>query len=86
MLNDPAQLQGFTDLIDVDAKPYECVGEIASARTALHTLRTLPEWKDHRVVVAIGEISPIAPTSPTHHSPHFIPENIHQLMDKAFRP
>ena len=86
LLNDAAQLQGFQDLIDVDAKPYECVGEIASARTALHTLCTLPEWKDHRVVVAIGEISPIAPTSPTHHSPHFIPENIHQLMDKAFRP
>ena len=85
LLNDPAQLQGFTDLIDVDAKPYECVGEIASARTALATLRTLPEWKDHLVVLAISEISPDAHTTPPHHSPHFIPENIHQLMAKAFR-
>jgi hypothetical protein len=85
LLDDATQVSGFTDLIDIDAKPYECVGEIASARHALATLRTLPEWKDHLVVLAISEISPDAHTTPSHHSPHFIPENIHQLMDKAFR-
>lgn len=83
LLDDATQIPGFAELIDIDSKPFECVGEIASARNALSALRTSPEWKDRLVVVAIGELSPTAHTSLAHHSPHFIPEHIHQLMNKA---
>jgi UDP-N-acetyl-alpha-D-muramoyl-L-alanyl-L-glutamate epimerase len=86
LLDDATQIPGFTELLDVDAKPYECVGEIASARVALSVLQTKREWKEHRVVVAIGAISPTAQSSATDQSTHFIPDNIHQLMDKLFSP
>jgi len=84
LLADATQIPGFTDLIDIDSKPYECVGEIASARNALMALGALPEWKDHVVVTSLGKISDVADTSMTQHSSHFIPEHIHQLMDKVF--
>jgi UDP-N-acetyl-alpha-D-muramoyl-L-alanyl-L-glutamate epimerase len=83
LLDDATQISGFTELIDIDSKPYECVGEIASARNALSDLSNSPEWKDHLVVVAIGEISPSAQASSAQRSAHFIPEHIHQLMNKA---
>jgi len=84
LLDDASQIAGFKDLIDVDAKPYECVGEIASARHALVSLQALPEWKDHRVVVAIGEVPPINHTTSVSHHGHFIPEQIHRLVGKVF--
>ena len=84
LLDDPFQVTGFKDLIDIEAKPYECVGEIASARNALMALHTMPEWKGHRVVVAIGEVSPIIDSTSSARQDHFIPEHFHRLMAEVF--
>ena len=84
LLDDASQISGFTDLIDVHAKPFECVGEIASARHALMALHALPEWKNHRVVVAVGEVSPVSNSMSMAHQEHYIPEQIHHLVNKVF--
>ena len=86
LLDDVSQVSGFTDLVDIDNKPFECVGEIESARNALTTLLASSEWKDHVVVASIGQISPVTPVTPTMEQPHFVPEDIHQLIAQVFTP
>jgi hypothetical protein len=84
LLSDAAQLQGFSDLIDVNAKPYECVGEIESARLALAVLRTSDEWRNHLVVTSLGETAPVAHATSVKNPPHFIPHHIYEHVAKVF--
>lgn len=83
LLNDPEQREGFAELVDARNKPFECVGEIASAIDSLHKLQELPQWKEHEVVRQLTNISPI-PHETGPHS-HFIPDTIHQLIETLFR-
>jgi hypothetical protein len=84
LLSDAAQLQGFSDLIDINAKPYECVGEIESARLALAVLRTSDEWRNHLVVTSLGETAPVTHSSSVKNPPHFIPHHIYEHVAKVF--
>lgn len=86
LLDDVTQVSGFTDLVYIDNKPFECVGEIESARNALATLITSSEWKDHAVVASIGQISPRTRITSISEQPHFVPKDIHQLVAKVCTP
>ncbi|MHB1713028.1 MAG: endonuclease domain-containing protein, partial [Acidimicrobiales bacterium] len=54
MFNDPAQLEGFADLMSDEDKPFECVGERRESATALRVLAARPGWKDSLVVAALS--------------------------------
>jgi UDP-N-acetyl-alpha-D-muramoyl-L-alanyl-L-glutamate epimerase len=53
-LADPAQVDGFADLLDADRKPFECVGTVEEVRLALDLLAERPDWKDAAAVAAHG--------------------------------
>jgi len=84
LLNDASQISGFKDLVDIEAKPFECVGEVASARRALSLVRSLPAWSQHVVVSSIGDVSPDSEIYPVALQEHFIPDPIHDLMNQVF--
>lgn len=55
MLDDPAQLSGFEELLALDReKPFECVGTVDEARALLSALSASEEWSDAAVVRALG--------------------------------
>src|SRR6478735_9066742 len=60
LLADPSQIAGFLALVDADAKPFECVGEVDEARTAFRMLAADPAWRDHAVVRAVDAPTPSA--------------------------
>jgi hypothetical protein len=62
LLADAAQSPGFLDLVDPDAKPFECVGEIDEARIALALLAGDDRWRAHAVVRTLAAASPPATT------------------------
>lgn len=62
LLAEPAQIPGFLELVDPDAKPFECVGEIDEARIAVALLAADARWRFHAVVGALAAGSPPAIT------------------------
>lgn len=63
LLNDPAQLSGFQDLMSDETKPFECVADISEARESMRHLSTLPQWSQHSVVQSCREVASKATTS-----------------------
>lgn len=50
-LDDPAQEQGFADLLGIgEHKPFECVGEVEECRAAFAHLAASPEWRGDAVL------------------------------------
>lgn len=84
LLNENSQITGFKDLIDIDNKPFECVGEIASAREAFNVLRVSPYWENHEVVKAIAAVSLTNFSSSETSNKHFIPDQVQQLFRTMF--
>jgi len=90
LLNTADQLEGFRELIDVSKKPFECVGEILSARESLLQLQTQSLWMNHHVVQHLcDELSTLSSqnteVAPTHTKEHFIPDSIHRAIEEFFR-
>ena len=51
LLDDETQAAGFDALLEYqDHKPFECVGEGAEARAAMHALSQRPEWQEDALV------------------------------------
>jgi hypothetical protein len=51
LLDDENQAAGFDALLEYqDHKPFECVGEGAEARAAMHALGERPEWQEDALV------------------------------------
>lgn len=51
LLAEPSQLEGFRELLGVSGhKPFECVGEVAECRAALHALAADERWSSHPLV------------------------------------
>lgn len=89
MLNQADQLDGFRELIDVSKKPFECVGEIISARESLVQLQTQPQWKNHHVVQHLrDEVLTLSTqrvdTPGADAERHFIPDVIHRAIVEFF--
>lgn len=83
LLDDPDQLDGFRELLDIARKPFECVGEVATAVEAFQILRTSPAWAGNYVVDTLAPPSLPAQRHDTT-SVHFIPQYIHQQFDTFF--
>jgi hypothetical protein len=60
LLDDETQASGFDALLEYqDHKPFECVGEGAEARAAMHVLSQRPEWQEDALVARFrSEILP----------------------------
>ena len=60
LLDDESQRAGFDALMEYrDHKPFECVGEGAEARAAMHVLGQRPEWREDALVARyVEEIEP----------------------------
>jgi UDP-N-acetyl-alpha-D-muramoyl-L-alanyl-L-glutamate epimerase len=60
LLDDETQAAGFDALLEFqDHKPFECVGEGAEARAAMHALSQRPEWQEDALVARFArEILP----------------------------
>ena len=56
LLDDDSQRAGFDALMEYhDHKPFECVGEGAEARAAMHALSQRPEWREDALVARFAE-------------------------------
>jgi len=56
LLDDESQRAGFDALMEYrDHKPFECVGEGAEARAAMHALSRRPEWREDALVARFAE-------------------------------
>lgn len=83
LLNTPENISGFHELLDISTKPFECVGEIATAVESFQKLRTSPLWKNCTVVKGLADA--LIPTPQfTTKIDHFIPAFIHNLMNVLF--
>jgi UDP-N-acetyl-alpha-D-muramoyl-L-alanyl-L-glutamate epimerase len=51
----PARAQGFAELWDTEAKPFECVAELAESAVAMAWLAEADGWRTHAVVASLGE-------------------------------
>lgn len=82
MLRDPAQLDGYRELLGLsDFKPFECVGELHESVSAVVALGDRPDWADATVVQSlIGEIkatgTPVVPLDDVlaEHGPTLAPQ------------
>jgi len=55
MLDDPAQLAGYEELVGLAGhKPWECVGEIAECGAAMLRLADDETWRDCAIVAALA--------------------------------
>jgi hypothetical protein len=52
---DPHQIEGFADLMSVDDKPFECVGERRESAAAMRILSARSEWRETPVVSALAD-------------------------------
>lgn len=51
----PARAEGFAELWDTEAKPFECVAELAESAVAMAWLAEAEGWRTHAVVASLGE-------------------------------
>jgi hypothetical protein len=57
LLDDPGQVEGFSDLWALGRKPYECVGEQRESLLAFFFLLESPKWREAAVLRALrGEL------------------------------
>ena len=54
LLGDPEQVDGFRDLLEIDRKPFECVGTRDESIEALSELAARSEWAASAVVKALA--------------------------------
>jgi hypothetical protein len=73
-LDDTALVDGFRALWDVEAKPFECVAEMAESAAAMAWLATADGWREQAVVVALGDEAARAAG------------DLHASMDALLRP
>ncbi|MDA3915045.1 UDP-N-acetyl-alpha-D-muramoyl-L-alanyl-L-glutamate epimerase [Oleiagrimonas sp.] len=90
LLDDESQLAGFDALMEYrDHKPFECVGEGAEARAAMHALSQRPEWAEDALVARFrDEIVPQLDSAELTLEPwlepaveHAIPEHLRGALD-----
>jgi hypothetical protein len=88
LLADPAQIPGFLALVDTDAKPFECVGEIDEARVAVALLAADDRWRDRRVVAALATAAPPATTTDAfvRSGDHAVPPEVLAVLAAAIDP
>jgi UDP-N-acetyl-alpha-D-muramoyl-L-alanyl-L-glutamate epimerase len=81
LLDDPAQLPGYRELLGVDGhKPFECVGEVEECVVALGMLAGSPEWADAAVVAALrAEVPQAAWSSASSRAAMLTPADIGHL-------
>ncbi len=79
LLDDPAQEQGFADLLEIGGhKPFECVGEVEECRAALAHLAASPGWRDDAVIKRLRpRVSPARPLGE-----HLSPASLETLPDR----
>jgi len=53
LLDDPSQVEGFSDMLDATRKPFECVGTVEEVSEAFAQLLADPSWADAVVLDAI---------------------------------
>lgn len=83
LLDDSTQCDGFAELLDIAHKPFECVGEIATAIEAFSQLRASPTWSGAYVIQSlVPPVAPLPPQSVT--AGNFIPPYIRQQFDNFF--
>ena len=83
MLNDPAQIAGYRQLLGLDAfKPFECVGEIEESALALMALSDRAEWKNDAAVAALSP----AVTAKYGNKKDFLIEKVFSLSDNHLIP
>lgn len=89
LLADETQVEGFLALVDPEAKPFECVGEIDEARLAAVLLAADERWRDHAVVQALAAAG-APPTSATdafaRHGDHAVPPDLLDVLAAAIDP
>ena len=56
-LDDPAQVDAFTTMLDAATKPFECVGTVEEVRLAFDLLSVAEGWRDAAAVRALGDAS-----------------------------
>ena len=54
LLADPAQVDGFSELLEEATKPFECVQTVEEARAALQELARSAAWSRHAVVADLA--------------------------------
>jgi hypothetical protein len=88
LLADPAQIAGFLELVDPDAKPFECVGEIDEARVAVVLLAADDRWRMHPVVAALAAAAPPATTTDAfvRSDEHSVPPEVLAVLAAAVDP
>jgi hypothetical protein len=50
----PARTEGFAELWDAEAKPFECVAELAESAVAMAWLGEVDDWRTHAVVGSLA--------------------------------
>ena len=84
LLADRTQMHGFSELLDVATKPFECVQTVDEARAALWVLAGSPDWAGHAVVAELANRgAPLTPSAPTALGEH-VPERIRAAMESFF--
>ena len=81
LLDDESQAAGFDALLEYqDHKPFECVGEGAEARAAMHALSQRSEWQEDALVARfIREILPQLDRSQLALDPWLVPSTEHRV-------
>lgn len=93
LLNDPNQLEGYLDLVDLGQhKPFECVGEFDEARAFVNRLFNDAHWKDAYIVSELKQRFIEQGIQPTDEAPlrsldyeHQIPTEYFNLVYEATR-
>ena len=83
-LNDESQLEGFQELLGIkNHKPFECVGEVAESRWAIHRLADTKEWQDDFIVKTLADQFPHESEEAifTPDTNHLIPEDLSDVLD-----
>jgi hypothetical protein len=81
LLDDESQAPGFDALLEFeDHKPFECVGEGAEARAAMHALSQRPEWQEDALVARFRrEILPQLDAAELALEPWLVPSPEHRV-------
>lgn len=87
----PARAADVAELWDREAKPFECVAELAESAVAMAWLAEADEWRTHAVVASLGPQAAAAARSMdatmehmlTPAGPHGMPEPLAAAVDEA---
>ncbi|MEO8746618.1 MAG: UDP-N-acetyl-alpha-D-muramoyl-L-alanyl-L-glutamate epimerase [Rhodanobacter sp.] len=81
LLDDEATAAGFDALLEYrEHKPFECVGEAAEARAAMHALGQRPEWQEDALIARFRQvILPQLDASGLALEPWLVPSDEHRI-------